>query len=261
MNEKLRLAAEDSNVKAIIIRLNTPGGTVTASDIMYRQIERFRKTTIKPVVVLMMDIATSGGYYIALASDHIIAYPTTVTGSVGVILQIVSLQPALQNIGITADAITSGDNKAAGSPLAPFKPEQRQTLQDLVDDFYQRFVALVETKRLDIPEDQFKLVTDGRVFSGEEAYALKMVDSLGDLYTAWTKAKELAGIDAADLVLYHRPMRYVGSPYSHAPISETASASAQIETQVNMLQVNLNGAASGTGLPAAFLYVWRPDLP
>lgn len=260
-NEKLRLAANDPDVKAVILRVNTPGGTVTASDIMFRQVERFKKDTGKPVVVLMMDIATSGGYYVALAGDHLIAYPSTVTGSIGVILQIVSLQPALQNLGITADAITSGDNKAAGNPLAPFTPDQRQTLQQLVDTFYEQFKARVRERRPDVAAENFELITDGRVFSGTEAHALKLVDELGDLYTAWDMAKALSGVSSADLVLYHRPMRYVGSPYSSSPIHADAREG-DIQTQINLLQVNLEGSdALGAMGGAGFWYVWRADLP
>lgn len=259
--EKLRLAAKDPQVQAVILRVNTPGGTVTASDIMYRQVERFKKDTGKPIVVLMMDLATSGGYYVSLAGDHLIAYPSTVTGSVGVILQIVSLQPALQNFGITADAITSGENKAAGNPLAPFTKDQRDTLQGLVDTFYEQFTARVRERRPEIPPDQFEMITDGRVFSGTEAYELKLVDEVGDLYAAWDKAKAMADVKSADLVLYHRPMRYVGSPYSHQPIESDGTAT-DMQTQINVLQVNLEGSdALGSMGGSGFWYLWRADLP
>ena len=264
LSEKLKLAADDADVKAVILRINTAGGAVTASDIMYREIRRFREETGKPVVALMMDMATSGGYYVSLSADRIVAHPTTVTGSVGVILQVVSLQPALQNIGVTADAITSGANKAAGNPLAPFTPAQRQTLQTLVDDFYQRFRDLVRDRRPDIDPQQFDTITDGRVFSGDQAHALKLVDELGDLHTAWAEAKSLAGVEAANLVLYHSPLAYVASPYAAAP-THVEMNDADEAGEMNLLQLNLgasgaSGAAGDMGLPAAFLYLWRPGL-
>lgn len=262
LQEKLRLAANDPDVKAVILRVNTPGGTVTASDVMFREVERFKKRTGKPVVVLMMDLATSGGYYVSLAGDHLIAYPTTITGSVGVIVQVVSLQPALSNIGITADAITSGSNKAAGNPLAPFTPDQRQTLQALVDDFYAKFRNQVRTHRPQIPADQFDMITDGRVFSGTEALKLKLIDEIGDLYTAWDQAKVMSGVEAANLVLYHRPMRYVGSPYSRDSTEPAYEQTQDIATQINVLQVNLESSdAFGATGGAGFWYVWRADLP
>ena len=101
-----------------MLRLNTPGGGVTASDIMYREVQRFRRDTGKPVVALMQDVAASGGYYLACSADHIVAHPTTVTGSIGVIIQTVSLGPALERLGIETDAITSGDLKDSGNPWA-----------------------------------------------------------------------------------------------------------------------------------------------
>lgn len=258
LHEKLRLAGEDNRVVAVILRMNTPGGTVTASDIMFREIERFKREHGKPVVVMMMDLCTSGGYYAALAGDAIVAYPTTVTGSIGVLVQIVSLQPALTRIGITADAIKSGPNKAAGNPFAPFTAEQRETFEQLVADFYQRFKTKVREHRPQIPTADFALVTDGRVFSGEVAKRLGLVDKLGDLYTAWAQAKQLAGVDAADLVIYHRSLQRVDSPYGSTN-SVSVDAKEQAMTQINMVQLNVTGPAGA--LPAGFYYLWRPDLP
>ena len=147
--ESLRKAAKDSKIKAIVLRINSPGGTVTASDIVYREIQHFKRTTKKPVVVLMSDVAASGGYYIACAGDEIIAHPTTITGSIGVIIQTFNFSEGMRRIGIKADAITSGPNKAAGSPFEPMPPEHRALLQGLVDEFYDNFVAIVtESPRL-----------------------------------------------------------------------------------------------------------------
>lgn len=255
--EELDAAAEDRRVKAVILRLNTPGGAVTASDAMYRDVLRFKEMTGKPVVILMMDVAASGGYYLACAGDEIVAYPTTVTGSIGVIIQTVSLQPALSRIGITAEALTSGDNKDAGSPFGEMTEAHRAVLQGLVDEFYARFTSVVRAARPGIPADRFAEVTDGRVVSGERALEVGLVDSLGDLDDAFARAMDLAGVADAHLVVYHRSLEYVGSPYASAPGGMPHPGSSQI----NLLQLNLGGSLGGLGSPAGFYYLWRPDVP
>ncbi len=253
LQEKLDAAAQDRSVKAVVLRLNTPGGTVTASDVMYRELRRFKERTDKPVVALMMDVAASGGYYIACAADTIVAYPSTITGSVGVIVQTISVKQGLSWIGVHAEAITSGPNKDAGSPLSELKDEHRAMLRKLVDDFYGQFVAVVQENRPNIAADRFTELTDGRVLSGLEAAEVGMVDEVGDLDAAFAKAKELAGVKSADLILYHRPLSYVGSPYAATPVAGT---------QVNLAQFNLGAEAMGLGdAGVGFYYLWRPVLP
>jgi protease-4 len=261
LHEKLEEAHEDSNVKAIILRLNTPGGTVTASDIMYREVLRFKKRSGKPVIVLMMDVAASGGYYISCAADHIVAYPSTVTGSIGVILQTVNFKPLMDKIGVNAEALTSGKNKAAGSPFEALEDEHRQILQSLVDDFYKRFVEVVRKGRPNIPADQFDMVVDGRVFSAGKAKELGLVDQLGDIYDAWDVAKEKAGIEHANLIIYHRPLASPASPYASSPVGGAgATSGAQVPpggTQVNFAQINVSDLF--TQRPSGFYYIWSPQ--
>lgn len=251
LSEKLAMAQGDPKVRAVILRINSPGGAVTASDIMHRQISQFRADTGKPVVALLMDVAASGGYYIACASDHIVAYPTSVTGSIGVIMQTISVKPALNRIGVQTDAITSGSNKEAGSFLSELKPEHRRILQGLVDDFYQRFVDVVRDARPGISDDDMKWITDGRVFSGQGAAEQGLVDELGDLDTAFAVARSLAGVERADLVLYHRPLKYVGSPYA------SAQQPVDARTQINLLQVNVSDLPSHASV--GFYYLWQPE--
>jgi protease-4 len=249
MQEKLRYAAIDPAVEAVVLRINSPGGTVTASDIVYRELDRFRETSGKPVVSLLMDVAASGGYYVALAGDEIVAHPTTITGSIGVIVQTFSVKPALARLGVTTDAIKSGPNKDAGSPMSNMTDAQRATLQELVDDFYARFVDLVATRRAALAAEDMAMATDGRVFSGTDAADLGLVDATGDLHDAFARAKALAGLDSADLVLYHRPLEYVASPYAAAPAGPPAT------TQINLAQFNLDAGLLG-GMPAGAYYLW-----
>ncbi len=245
--ESLRKAAKDSKIKAIVLRINSPGGTVTASDVVYREIQHFKRTTKKPVVVLMSDLAASGGYYIACAGDEIIAHPTTVTGSIGVIIQTFNFSEGMRRIGIKADAITSGPNKAAGSPFEPMPAEHRALLQGLVDEFYDNFVAIVTDSRPNLSIADLAWITDGRVVTGRRAAEVGLIDSTGDLRDAFEAAKRRAGLTAAKLVKYHRPLEYVGSAYSQPPITNP---------QVNMLQINLD---AGPLLDqSGFYYLWDP---
>jgi len=252
LHEKLEKARTDSSVKAVILRLNTPGGTVTASDMMYREILRFKQKSGKPVITLMMDMATSGGYYVACATDHLIAYPSTVTGSIGVILQTVSFKPMMDKLGIDAEPLTSGPNKSAGSPFEQLEDEHRQILQSMVDDFYKNFVQIVRQSRTKIPADQFDKVVDGRVVSASEAKELGLIDQIGDIYDAWDVAKQRAGIEHAHLVMYHRPLAVPASPYA----ASRSGAPNAGPTQINLAQFNFTDLL----LPSrpGFYYLWTP---
>ncbi len=254
LHEKLAAAERDPAVKAVILRINSPGGTVTATDAMYREVERFRETTGKPVIALMMDVAASGGYYLACSADHVIAYPTTITGSIGVIVQTFSVRGTLDKIGVSAEAITSGPNKDIGSPFSRLSPEERQIFQELVDDFFNRFTGVVKLTRPAIAPDKFAMVTDGRIFSGADAAELGLVDATGDLYDAFANAKAAAGVNRAKLVVYHRqgamgPRNiYAESP---APMPHAGS------TQINLAQFNLDTRHLGDA-SMTFLYLWQP---
>jgi protease-4 len=255
LHEQLSAAADDDRVKAVILRLNTPGGTVTASDAMYRLVERFKAATHKPVVAFMMDVTASGGYYLACAADQIMACPTTVTGSIGVIVQTISFKPAMSRFGIEAEAIASGPNKEAGSPLSTLTDENRVVLRAMVDDFYERFLSVVRKSRKNIPADQFAAVTDGRVVTGGRAAELGLVDRLGDLHDAVELAKEMGGVARADLVRYHRPFQYVGSPYAAAPNPVPHAAPGPGGTVVNLAQFNFS--ADYADAPTMFYYLWQ----
>ena len=254
LHEQLERARQDRRVKAIILRLNTPGGTVTASDTMYRMVQRFKLKSEKPVVALIMDVAASGGYYLACSADKIVAYPTSITGSIGVILQTISFKSALGRIGIHAEAFTSGPNKDAGSPLSTLTDEHRKILASLVDNFYQQFRQVVRRDRPGIAPEQFDQITDGRVFAGQNAVELGLVDQTGDLYDAFALAKKLADIPHADLVIYHRPLDYIGSPFASTPL-----ATHQATTQINLAQFNFPDALADS--PATFYYLWQAGSP
>jgi protease-4 len=244
--ESLRKAADDSRVRGLIVRINSPGGGVTATDVMYRELVRFKETTDRPVVVLMADVAASGGYYLACGGDEIVAHPTSITGSIGVIVQTFNFSEGMRKIGIEADAITSGPNKSMGSPFEPMPPEHRALLQGLVDEFYESFVALVVERRPQLASADMKWIMDGRVITGRRAAEVGAVDCVGGLDIAYERVKARAGVVQARLVKYHRPIEYVGSAYSAAPAAGT---------QFNLLQLNLAGLDLEQ---PGFYYLWDP---
>lgn len=248
--EALHKAQQDNDVKAVVIRVNSPGGTVTASDVLFRAIERFKHESGKPVVICMADVAASGGYYLACAGDEIVAHPTTVTGSIGVIIQTVNVAEGLRRIGVKAESITSGPNKNMGTPFEPMTDTHRELLQGLVNEFYEGFVAIVKESRPNLKTEELALITDGRIVTGKRAVELGLVDRLGDLHEAFEVAKRRADLKAAKMVKYHRYLEYVGSPYAHAP-SSVPSAS-----QINLVQVNL--ASNPLGESVGFYYLWDP---
>jgi protease IV len=249
--EALHKAQSDADVKAVVIRINSPGGTVTASDVLFRAIERFKFESGKPVVMCMADVAASGGYYLACAGDEIIAHPTTVTGSIGVIIQTVNFSEGLKRIGVKAESITSGPNKNMGTPFEPMTPEHRELLQNLVNEFYGGFVAIVKESRPNLKSDELAMITDGRIVTGKRAIELGLVDRLGDLHDAFEAAKRRANVKEAKMVKYHRYIEYVGSPYAYAPSASPNAA------QINLVQFNL--ASNPFGDHTGFYYLWDPS--
>src|SRR5439155_6131609 len=141
----LEMAEKDPSVKAVVLRVNSPGGTVTASDIMYETLLRFKQQTHKPVVASLQDLAASGAYYISCGADKIVAHPTSVVGSIGVIFNAFILQGTLEKIGAKAEAIKSGPLKDMGSPFREIDPESLAVMQRMVDEDYKRFVAVRTT--------------------------------------------------------------------------------------------------------------------
>jgi protease-4 len=243
--EKLDAAADDKRVKAVVLRINSPGGAVTASDIMYQDLVAFRHKTGKPVVACLMDVAASGGYYLAMGCDWIYAHPTTVTGSIGVIMSLYNASGLFAKIGVATNPIKSGPNKDIGNPGRDMTPEERAILQGMVNSFYDQFVKVVALGRK-LPEDQVRSLADGRVFTGAEAQKLGLVDEVGYLENALATARKLACIDDAKVVAYDRCNGYRGSIYAGLP---------NIPSQINV-KLDLPGLSNSSG--AAFMYLWEP---
>jgi protease-4 len=247
--ERLDCAADDPNVKAVVLRINSPGGAVTASDIMYQDVMRFRHETGKPVVACMMDVAASGGYYLAMASDRIYAHPTTVTGSIGVIMSLYNASGLFQMIGVKSNPIKSGPNKDIGNPAREMTQEERDILQGMVNSFYDQFVQVVARGR-GLPEERVRALADGRVYTGLDAHKLGLVDEVGYLEDAIDCAMAMAHLKDAKIVAYDHCGGYRGSIYAGMP---------RIPSEINLkLDVPLFGNKGG----AAFMYLWQPgDAP
>jgi len=187
--------AENSTVKAIVIRINSPGGAIAPSQEIYSAIRRTRRESGKPIVASMDSVAASGGYYIAAGCDSIVANPGTITGSIGVVLQWFDMEELVRWAKMKPETITSGPLKAAGSPYRELSPEERQYFQRIVLQLHSQFVrAIAEGREGKITHAEVAKIADGRVFTGEEAKTLKLVDELGTIDDAVTTAARLAGI-------------------------------------------------------------------
>lgn len=190
---RIREMADKKEIKGLLLDINSPGGTVAATQDIYNALNYFRSKK-KPVVALMRDIAASGGFYIAMASDKIVAQPGTMTGSIGVIMQTTNAQELLKKIGVDMGAIKSGNNKDIGAYYKELDPEQKFLLQEMINETYQQFFEAVQQGRPNVDANLLKIYADGRVFTGAKAQALGLIDALGGEEKAKEYLSELTGI-------------------------------------------------------------------
>ena len=202
--DALRQAAEDGSVQAVVLEVNSPGGGVTASDVMHQGILDFKERTGKPVVVSMGDVAASGGYYISTAADWIVANETTLTGSLGVFIPLLNFSEAADKYGVTQEYIKSGKFKAIGNPWDKLTSEEREIYQSIVQDDYNEFVEVIVEGR-ELPEERVREIADGRVYSGLQAKELGLVDEFGGLDEAARASRRLADVEEATVVRYVQP--------------------------------------------------------
>ena len=245
--ERLERAAADPLVKAVILRLETPGGEVTASDIIYHEVLRFKERTGKPVVGLMMGVAASGGYYIASACDVIMAHPTTLTGSIGVISVYPNVESLMSKIGVKVNVIKSGASKDAGAPFRDMTEEERRIFQGINDEYYEDFLRAVARNRKDrIAAADLRAIADGRVYTAPQALELKLIDEIGYFDDAFRKVLSLASLRTARLVAY-----------TYYPKSKTNIYAARLgdyaPPEAKMLESYLGALRTG------FYYLWLPQ--
>jgi protease-4 len=199
--DALRQAAEDGSVAAVVLEVNSPGGGVTASDVMHQSILDFKERTGKPVVVSMGDVAASGGYYISTAADRIVANETTLTGSLGVFIPLLNFSEAADKYGVTQEYIKSGKFKTMGNSWDELTPEEREIFQSIVQDDYDEFVEVIVEGR-ELSEERVREIADGRIYSGQQAKEIGLVDEFGGLDEAVRASRRLADIQEATVVRY-----------------------------------------------------------
>ena len=238
----LQQAKQDPLVKAVVLQVNSPGGSAVASDQIFQSIQDFRKDSGKPVVASFGDTAASGGYYIAAAADKIVANPSTLTGSIGVIMEFYNATGLLENIGVDPQTIKSGQYKDLGSFSRDATSQERQILQSIVDDAHSQFVNRVAEGR-NMEQEQVVKLADGRIYTGKQAKENGLVDDLGNLNRAVDVAKGLANASDVSVV------KYVQGGLWGSFLSSASKAS---------LLTSLLGLASDTSAPTGLQYRWSP---
>lgn len=247
---QLRKAEKDPKIKAVLLKVNSPGGTATASDILYHEISAYKERTDTKLVVAMMDVAASGGYYLSLPADWIMAHPTTITGSVGVIFMRFGVDGFMEKHGFAMNVSKSGDQKDMGSPFREPSKTDTAIFQQLTDQMAQRFHGLVQKHR-QLTSEQMKDVATARVYMADDAKAVGLIDEVGYLRDAIDKAKELAGLKkAAKVVTYRRLESKEDNIYKTTARTQSAEANASMPTLGGLM-----------GIPdAGFYYIWPASI-
>jgi len=245
---RLQMAAEDKLVRGIILRLDTPGGDVTSSDILYREVLKFRKKTGLPVVALMMGVAASGGYYVASACDAIIAHPSTITGSIGVISLFPDVEGLLSKVGVQVQVIKSGDLKDAGSPFRNLSEQEQRLFQGIIDELYERFLEVIHEKRQEaLSLEEIRQLADGRVYTASQALKLKLIDEVGYFDEALARVLSLAKVPSARVVAY-----------TYYPKRQSNLYASKLENPPLFEQKSIADALPE--LQSGFYYLWLPQL-
>lgn len=246
----LKVIEKDDSVVGVLLVIDTPGGGVTASDRIYHDLMEFKTRSELPVHALFLDVAASGGYYIAMAADHITAHPTTVTGSIGVISQFFNVSEAMDNVGVSVNVVKSLNDKGEvsfkdiGSPYRPMHPEERELLQSLVTEMWERFTEVVATGREDILTlEEVRRLADGRVFTGVQAHRAKLVDLVGYDVDAYREIRKASGHEDAKIVSYRK------EPTLRELFGFALTSSLPEMSQVGMARRILSERAG-------FLYLW-----
>lgn len=209
----LARARKDTDIKAVILKIDSPGGGVTASDLVYRRILEYKTSQRIPVVACITNMGTSGAYMIALAADRIVALPTAMIGNVGVRMTSISFEGLIDNLGIRDQTLTSGKFKDTGSPLHDMSAEEKAILNDIIMDLYQDFITKVKRHR-PVTEDDIKIIGDGRVMTANTALKYHLIDGIGYYETALKAVTAAAKIQNPTVVVYRREGENSGGFYS-----------------------------------------------
>ncbi len=245
--EKLRAVAVDPLVRAVVIRINSPGGSVTASDTMRQELVRFRQQTGLPVVVSVQDVGTGGAYYLATAADVIQTHPTSLVGGIGVLINFYNLRDLLQQFNIIPEEVKSGDLIDMGSSARMLTDQEKKLFQAMADEYHERFkTAVRQARKLEEPEEE---LFDGRIVTASQAQTAGLIDRIGYLEDALHFAAELGKAPGSQVVFYRRDTDVPRSIYSITP-------------NVPLLSAGVFPSIPGfdrAKLPG-FLYLWQPEL-
>lgn len=244
VREALQKAEQDRDISGVILRINSPGGGVTASDIIRHDIVEFKKRRKVPVLASMLSVGASGGYYVATASDAIIAHPTTITGSIGVLLMKFNVVGLMGKIGVEEQSVKSGDKKDILSPFRKATPEEEKLAKDIIDQLHSRFLDVIMARPGNkLSREQLVKLADGRIYTARQALDNKLIDRIGYLDDVIGIMRILANDKRARIVSYYRPGSHKGSIYAGADAREGVADM-------------IGGMDAFSG--GSFMYLWKP---
>jgi len=248
IKEEIQKAEKDKAVVGIIVRINSPGGTVAATDTIYHELVEFKKRTGARIIACVTGLAASGGYYVASAADEIVAHPTAIAGNIGVIAMKFNVEQLLSKIGIQEEVVKSADKKDIWSPLRPSTPEETEIIQTVIDTLHERFVEVVYAGRKPrLTKEEVERLADGRIFTAEQALEVKLVDRIGYLDDAVKGMKSSLTLEEAKVITYYRPGSYKGTIYS---------GSVTPYQEINL--ITINGDFLSLMPRVQFMYLWTP---
>jgi len=256
VREVLDRARDDEEVRALLLRIDSPGGTATASEQIYTEIMRFREERDIPVMAQFLATAASGGYYIAMAADTIQAHPTTITGSIGVIFSSLSFAGLMEKIGIEDQTITGGVHKDAGSPFRRLSDVERDQLQTIVDDLHARFREIVGRGRPKLSAEEIEILADGQIFSARQAVANGLIDRIGTLEDAVVALERRLSVEESRVVSYHRPRELRRNLYTKTAQVPSLGAGRHVLSAEAWALARLEKILARPG----FHYLWWPGL-
>lgn len=248
MKEALQKARQDDAIRGLIIRISSPGGTITGTDVLYHELVEFKKEQGIRVTACLMDIGASGGYYVATAADEIIAHPTTLTGSLSVIAMKFNIKGLLDLVGIQEETVKSGKLKDIWSPFRPSTEEEQKIMQNIINTFHVRFVDVIAEGRHNLTREEIEKLADGRIYTAHQARDLKLIDHIGYMDDAIERLKKSLGITMATIITYGRPGTYKETIYSRTYPKGPRTLS--------LIALDGNGFLAPPDVQ--FLYLWTP---
>jgi protease-4 len=249
VREALQKAGEDPDIAGVILKINSPGGTVAASDIIHHELMHFREKKQVPLYACITGLGTSGAYYIATAADRIFSHPNAITGSIGVIAFKFNIEGLMTKIGVQDETIKSGEKKDLFSPFRPLTFEERKILQEVIDGLHARFIDVVYARRKEaIDRSGLESLADGRIYTASTALESRLIDHIAYMDDVISEMKGSLGLKDAKIVSYQRTGEYAGTIYSSYPAHDSSLT--------DLLGSYADGRSPLPGV--AFLYLWNP---